>query len=102
MLKLKLMINNYCRIPYQVLCQIAFALRFFTMSYQTRDEDNQLIEKRLKCILPCRTVAKSIFRTIAEEQVFFYQETVTEKIRNHADNSFRRWKKFYHKVLHNL
>ena len=72
------------------------------MSYQMRDEDNQLIEKRLKCILPCRTVAKSIFRTIAEEQVFFFQETVTEKIRNHADNSFRRWKKFYRKVSHNL
>ena len=68
------------------------------MSYQTRDEENQLIEKRLKCILPCRTVAKSIFRMIAEEQVFFYQETVTEKIRNHADNSFRRWKRLYHKV----
>lgn len=63
-----------------------------------RDEDHQLVEKRMKFILPCRAVAKSVFRTIAEDQVFFFQETVSEKVRNHADNSFKKWKKFCHKV----
>ena len=57
-----------------------------------------MVEKRLKFILPSRTVAKSLFRTIAEDQIFFYQETVTEKVRNHADNSFKKWKKFCRKV----
>ena len=88
-----------CRIPYQNLCQIAFALRFFIVTYQVRDEEYQLVEKKLKFVLPCRTIAKALFRSIAEEQVFFFQDTVSEKIINHADNSFKKWKKFCHKVL---
>ena len=89
----------YCRIPFHALSQIAFVLKYFTLTYHTRDEDHQPIEKKLRFILPCRTVAVSLFRTIAEEQVFFYQETVSERIRNHTENSANnKWKKFCHKV----
>ena len=72
----------------------------FILSYSARDEltHGQTVMKRLKWVLPCRAVAKSLFCKVAEEQVFFFHDTVTDTVRNQAAQTSNGWKKLYHKV----
>ena len=84
-----------CRIPYRIMCQVSFVGKKFIVNYV-----DQAVVKRLEWELPCRVVAKSLFCKVAEEQVFFFHDTVTDSVRNQADleRSSSGWKKFYHKV----
>lgn len=44
------------------------------------------------------TLAKSLFRSVTEDQVFHYQNTVTPMVMNHADNRETIWRAFCRKV----
>ena len=78
--------------------QVAFGANFFSFMYHTRDEERNPVERKLKIVVQNHLVAKSIFRTVTEEQVFFYQNTVSNMVLNHADDRHKKWKSFRQKV----
>lgn len=79
--------------------QVAFGASFFSFMYHTRDEERNPVEKKLRLNVQNHLVARSIFRTVTEEQVFFYQSTVSDLVLNHADDRHGAWKNFCRKVL---
>ena len=88
-----------CRIGYYSLTQVAFGTNFFAFNYYSRDEDNNFVEKKMRVYVRNHTVARSIFRDVTEEQVFFYQNSVQPHVLDHADTRYRRVKRICEKVF---
>ena len=86
------------RIPFGVLTQVAFGNKFFSFVYQMRDNERNIVEKKMTCYVYNHTLARSLFRTVTEDQVFHYQPTVSSVVINHADNRETAWRFFCRKV----
>ncbi len=87
------------RISFSSLTQVAFGNKFFSFIYCTRDEERNLQEKKVTAYVFNHTLAKSLFRSVTEDQVFHYQNTVTPLVLNHADNRETIWRVFCRKVI---
>lgn len=86
------------RINFSALTQVAFGNKFFSFIYCQRDEERNIVEKKITAYVYNHTLAKSLFRLVTEDQVFHYQNTVTPMVLNHADNRETVWKAFCRKV----
>lgn len=86
------------RISFSSLTQVAFGNKFFSFIYCQRDDERNLQEKKVTAYVYNHTLAKSLFRSVTEDQVFHYQNTVTPMVMNHADNRETIWRAFCRKV----
>ena len=89
---------NYYRISFSSLTQVAFGNKFFSFIYVQRDEERAIVDKKTTAYVFNHTLAKSLFRTVTEDQVFHYQNTVTPMVMNHADTRETIWQLFSRKV----
>lgn len=87
------------KVPYYTLTQVSFGNNFFGIKYNARDEDNNPFVKSLRLQLNSHTLAMNLFRSVTEEQVFFFQSTVLPLVAEHAERRHMKWKAFCKKYL---
>ena len=72
------------RIPYNHLTTVLYGIDNFTVQFRTRNQQQEVVEQRMKFIVPTTSIAKSLFRSTTESQTFFLHSTVNDDVRNHA------------------
>ena len=76
---------NYIRkIPYNHLTTVLYGIDNFTVRFKTRNQQQEVVNQRMKLIVPTTAIAKSLFRFTIENLTFFLHPTVDDYIRNHA------------------
>ncbi|KAL5475733.1 hypothetical protein EMCRGX_G025583 [Ephydatia muelleri] len=92
--------NYIKRIPYNHLTTVLYGIDNFTVQFKTRNQQQEIVEQRMKFIVPTTAIAKSLFRATTENQTFFLHPTVNDDVRNHAHMpSMAKCKRLFKQLL---